>query len=77
MKTKFDMNSIVDDVNKHYNEEEAIDFDEEALRKKRFILTKGAKMRLTKIYRYLLEGVPVLLEGPTGTSKTISAQIIC
>lgn len=50
MKTKIDMNAIVDDVNKHINDEETIEFDEEILRKKGFILTKDAKKRLIKIY---------------------------
>ncbi|KAK8895427.1 hypothetical protein M9Y10_023891 [Tritrichomonas musculus] len=77
MKTKIDMNTIVNDVNKHFNDEETIEFDKEILKKKGFILTKGAQKRLTKICRYILEGVPVLLEGDTGTAKTKSVQICC
>ena len=71
------MDDIVRDVKDNYKKEELIDFDKEKLRQKGFILTEGAQRRLTKIYRYLLEGVPVLLEGPTGTSKTRSAEIVC
>ena len=42
-----------------------------------YILTKQAKNRLDKLYTYIIKGIPVLLEGETGTSKTLSAEIIC
>ena len=42
-----------------------------------FILTDEAVERLTKCYTYIKAGVPVLLEGPTGTSKTLTSEIIC
>ena len=41
-----------------------------------YILTKKAEERLNKLYTYIKNGVPVLLEGETGTSKTLSAEII-
>ena len=75
--TKVNVNEIVKSVNENYNDEKLEEFDAEILKSKDFILTESARMRLTKIYRYLKEGVPVLLEGPTGTSKTKSAQIVC
>ena len=42
-----------------------------------YILTEKAKERLDKLYTYITYGIPVLLEGETGTSKTLSAEIIC
>ena len=42
-----------------------------------YILTKNAQERLDKLYTYISKGIPVLLEGETGTSKTLSAEIIC
>ena len=42
-----------------------------------YILTEKAKERLDKLYTYIYYGIPVLLEGETGTSKTLSAEIIC
>ena len=51
--------------------------DEEKLRKKNFIPTAKAKERLSKLLNYIRLGIPVLLEGPTGTSKTLSVEIIC
>ena len=42
-----------------------------------FIFTEPAKKRLCKLYNYLSTGVAVLLEGPTGTSKSLSVEIIC
>ena len=42
-----------------------------------YILTEKAKERLDKLYTYITKGIPVILEGETGTSKTLSAEIIC
>ena len=42
-----------------------------------YILTNKAQNRLDKLYTYISNGIPVLLEGETGTSKTLSAEIIC
>ena len=46
-------------------------------KKRNFILTSESSDRLSKIYFWIKSGIPVLLEGPTGTSKTLSAEIIC
>lgn len=42
-----------------------------------FIFTEPANNRLCKLYNYLYTGVPVLLEGPAGTSKSLSVDIRC
>ena len=42
-----------------------------------YILTDKAKDRLNKLYTYIINGIPVLLKGETGTSKTLSSEIIC
>ena len=51
--------------------------EETLLKKYNYILTKEAKDRLNKLYTYISKGVPVLLEGETGCSKTLSAEVIC
>ncbi|OHT01916.1 hypothetical protein TRFO_31156 [Tritrichomonas foetus] len=38
-----------------------------------FILTKGAEERINIVSEGILSGIPILLEGETGTSKTITA----
>ena len=43
----------------------------------KYILTDQAEKRLDKLYTYIKSGVPVILEGETGSSKTRSAVIIC
>ena len=58
-------------------EKEEIKFGEINLGKKNFIFTPGANERLTKLYNYISAGVTVLLEGPTGTSKTLYSEIVC
>lgn len=44
---------------------------------KNFVFTEEARKRLTILFNYLEAGIPVLLEGPTGTSKTLSTEIAC
>ena len=51
--------------------------DEILLENYNYILTEKAKERLDKLYTYISNGIPVLLEGETGTSKTLSSEIIC
>lgn len=54
------------------NVKEALPLD-----KYNYILTDQAQDRLNKLYTYIKCGVPVILEGETGASKTLSAEIIC
>ena len=51
--------------------------EKEFFEERNFILTSESIDRLSKIYFWIKSGIPVLLEGPTGTSKTLSAEIIC
>jgi MoxR-like ATPase len=41
--------------------------------KKEILLTSESIYRSSKIYFCIKSGIPVLLKGPTGTSKTLSA----
>ena len=50
---------------------------EDLLNDYNYILTEKAKIRLDKLFTYIHNGVPVILEGETGSSKTLSAEIIC
>ena len=42
-----------------------------------FILTENAKERIQKLYNQLESNIPIMLEGPTGTSKTKTALVVC
>lgn len=42
-----------------------------------FVLTEEAKERLQKIKNSFDSRIPVMLEGPTGTSKTKTIQVLC
>ena len=42
-----------------------------------FIPTDEAKERLQKIKNFFDSRIPVMLEGPTGTSKTKTIQVLC
>ena len=44
---------------------------------KNFIFTKNAIQKLKEIKYYISHNYPILLEGPTGTAKTKSVEIIC
>ena len=50
--------------------------DEELIKKRNYILSPQAKNRLSLLNHYITNGIHVILEGPTGTSKTLSADII-
>ena len=41
------------------------------------IITPNSIERIRKISDYISRGIPVLLEGPTGTSKTFSTEFAC
>ena len=61
-----------------YNIEiEDFNFDLKEEEGENFILTDEAKKRLQKIKNLFDSKTPVLLEGPTGTSKTKTIQILC
>ena len=51
--------------------------DEEFLKSHNFVMTDNAKKRLSKLYTYIKAGVPLILEGDTGSAKTFSAELIC
>lgn len=78
-----DMDQIIEQVENELdnpNYKLTTDFDEvkaEIAKTFNFIFTEGAEERLCKLRDYMKCGVPVLLEGPTGTSKTLSVEIIC
>ena len=76
-KPKRDIDELLNDVDIQIENDEKIDFNKEEVKKQNFIFTKGAEDRLQKLYNYIKVGVPVLLEGPTGTSKTLSSEIVC
>ena len=49
----------------------------EFLQQYNYILSEKAEERINKLYTYIHKGVPVILEGETGSSKTLTAEIIC
>lgn len=42
-----------------------------------FVLTEKSCERIVILLHYILNGIQVLLEGPTGTGKTRTALITC
>ena len=42
-----------------------------------FILTSNAEERIQKLYNQLQSNIPIMLEGPTGTSKTKTVLVVC
>ena len=68
------LNRIHDDIKKN-------DQEYKCNRKKAedmsFLFTEGSEERFNKLYYCIKFGIPVLLEGPTGTSKTLSSRIVC
>ena len=50
---------------------------EDFFNKMGYVLTDKLCERLAMLIHYILSGIPVLLEGPTGTSKTRTAIIAC
>ena len=61
------------------NEEDLSFFDKhkDFFEERNFILTEESKRRLLLLKDFINLKIPVLLEGPTGTSKTLSAELIC
>ena len=53
------------------------DYSIDYFNKYNYFLTKEATERLDKIYTYISKGVPIIIEGETGTSKSFSAEMIC
>ena len=76
-----EISKIIESVHNNYMK----NYDDEIIEKIKakvnefpnFIFTPPAMDRLCKLYNYLSTGVAVLLEGPTGTSKSLSVEIIC
>ena len=73
----FKIETIITGVNENYKKLILIKFESNKFQNKNFILTKDASKRLTQLKNYIDAGVPVILEGPTGTSKTFSTEIVC
>ena len=66
-----------EDIDFLKEEKEKIKKDEEFFTKKGFMLSDKACERMVKLIHYIENKIPVLLEGPTGTSKTRTTLIAC
>ena len=72
------ISQITLDVKQHINEIQEFKYDTKILEEiKNFVATPYSIERIKKISHYISIGVPVLLEGPSGTAKTFSAEIAC
>ena len=71
------ISEVLKSIQDHRKEQEPFDYDKEILNKKNFIITENSIERIKKISYYISRGVPVLLEGPSGTSKTFSVEFAC
>ena len=54
-----------------------LNIDKAKVKTKNFIFTQNAIKKLKEVKYYILNNYPVLLEGPTGTAKTKSVEILC
>ena len=63
--------------NENKNELNFFEQYEDFFQNKNFILTTEAKNRLMLLKNLIELKINILLEGPTGTAKTLSAEIIC
>ena len=54
-----------------------LDIDTTKIKSKNFIFTDNAVKKLKELKYYVTNNYPVLLEGPTGTAKTKSVEILC
>ena len=76
--TKKYIDDFIDNIKKAQTSFKSLNYDKEALLNDyNYVLTGNAKERLDKLYTYISNGIPVLLDGETGCSKTLSAEIIC
>ena len=76
-KDETDIRQILQDIENHINDEEKFEYDRTILEKNNFIITPNSIERIKNISYYISRGIPILLEGPTGTSKTFSTEISC
>ena len=75
-----DLRQVIFDIQNHIQDiqdKEPFKYDRSILDKKNFIVTPNSIERIRKISYYISRGVPVLLEGPSGTSKTFSTEFAC
>ena len=72
-----DIGQIISDIQHHIKDKEDFIYDKNILEKKNFIITPNSIERIKKISNNISRGVPVLLEGPSGTSKTFSTEFAC
>lgn len=72
-----DIGQIILDIHNHIKDEDTLNYDPTILENKNFIITPNSIDRIKKISYYISRGVPVLLEGPSGTSKTFSTEFAC
>lgn len=71
----FDFDSIIKKVNDRLKKEDSIEIPQNFVTN--FVFSEGAVKRLSIIAKYIECGVPVLIEGPTGASKTFSIEVVC
>ena len=76
-KEETDIGQVLLDIQNHIKDDEPFEYDKSILDKKNFIVTPNSIERIRKISYYISRGVPVLLEGPSGTSKTFSTEFSC
>ena len=74
----FEIKNFVDSFKSYQASFMSMNYSKEILLDKyNYVLTRKAKDRLDKLFTYIINGIPILLEGETGTSKTITSEIIC
>ena len=68
---------IEDNIDILKEKKEELFKEKEFFDKKGYVLTDKSCERMAMLIHYIQNGIPVLLEGPTGTSKTRTTLIAC
>ena len=68
---------ILDEIDILEENKKKLKESEEFFNKIGYVLTDKSCERMAMLIHYILCGIPVLLEGPTGTSKTRTTLIAC
>ena len=64
-------------INKYISEFKLDDKKKKFFKKQGFILTEKSMERMALLIHYILNGIPVLFEGNTGTSKIRTTLTAC
>lgn len=75
--TNFEFSKVLEKIKKGLFDISTFDIDNQFFKEFNFIPTEDALKRLAIIKMFIETGTHLIIEGPTGTSKTFSIEIVC